>query len=77
MKYEVPAFILYSNYSSCKPLTVTGNVFVVVFISLGIFCSSLQDFGEFLSVVVLSSLDKKIFSWADFQFAIFYRKHTF
>lgn len=38
MKYEVAGFILYSIYSSCKPLTRTGDGFVVVFISLGIFC---------------------------------------
>lgn len=37
MKYEVAGFILYSIYSSSKPLTRTGDGFVV-FISLGIFC---------------------------------------
>lgn len=42
MKYEVSGFILYSNCSSCKPLTVTGDFCAVVFISLGIFCSILH-----------------------------------
>lgn len=74
MNYEASGFTPYANYTSFKPLTITGDVLAITFTSLGIFCYILQCEMLVKSQVPQSSasLYEKIFSLAGFQFAIFH-----